>query len=85
MPKANDCNTTNRRAFLKTIAVAAVAGAVMALTPSADADPIFAAIDMHRNTTLTFDRMFQAAGDGPYELHKAERLHAAIMAEFAGR
>jgi hypothetical protein len=52
MPKANEVNTTNRRAFLSTMVAVAgtavVAGAAMALTPSADADPIFAAIENHQ-------------------------------------
>jgi hypothetical protein len=50
MPKATKKNIPNRRAFLATMAVAVpvVAGSAMALTPSADADEIFAAIENYQ-------------------------------------
>ena len=50
MTKAKESNTT------RTLRAAVPAVAVMALTtPSADADPIFAAIDAHRETVGKFD------------------------------
>jgi hypothetical protein len=81
MPKANDFNTTNRRAFLRTMAVPAVAGAVMALTPPS-ADPIFAAMDAHRDrmevTDRANERLAAAGPDGDYR-----PMQAALWAEHA--
>jgi hypothetical protein len=78
MAKATELNTTNRRAFLTTMAVAGtavVAGAV-ALSPSAEADPIFAAIDTHRNTTI-----HPLEGDGPYEPGQVEKFVETTVAK----
>jgi hypothetical protein len=43
-------------------------------------DPIFAAIDTHRNLCAMHQRMFEAMGDGPYEREEADRLFAVVRA-----
>ena len=82
MPKAEEFNTTNRRAFLTTTAAAVVAGAVMALSPSAEADPIFAAMDAHRDrldvTDRANERLAAAGPDGD-----SRPMQAALWAELA--
>jgi hypothetical protein len=80
MTKAKESNTTTRRTLL--VAVPAVA--VMALTtPSADADPIFAAIDAHREADGKVDtehaKLVAVGLDGDNWMP----TQAALMAECA--
>lgn len=59
MPKANDQSTTNRRAFLSTVAAGiAVTAVALAAVPALafPADPVFAAIDAHVAAITELDR-----------------------------
>ena len=78
MTKAKESNTT------RTLRAAVPAVAVMALTtPSADADPIFAAIDAHRETVGKFDiERERLAGAAPDDSNWRP-AQAALMAESA--
>src|SRR6266851_1586191 len=82
MAKATDFNPTNRREFLATMAVAVFAGAVMALPSPSSADPIFAAVDAHRDrldvTDLANKRLTAAGPDWD-----SRPMQAALWAELA--
>ena len=83
MAKAEKIITTNQRTFLATMAVAVPAVAVMALT-SPPRDPIFDAIDAHREAIAKFntehERPVAAGGPDGSNWHPAQ---AALMAEVA--
>jgi hypothetical protein len=83
MSKAAKKNATNRRAFLTTMAVAGtavVAGAAMALTPSADADPIFAAIENHKKLNRAWLDLEAALDDAGHQAVKQLEVDRAVAA-----
>jgi hypothetical protein len=90
MAKADPNSTTNtptsdatsRRNFLTSAAgIAAGATAIAAVPVVALPDPIYSAIDTHRNLAKVCDLTYAAAGGAPYTLEEGEKIVATVRAE----
>src|SRR4029077_13356504 len=91
MAKADPNSTTNkptsdatsRRNFLTSAAGIAAGATAIAAVPvvALPADPIYSAIDAHRNMAKVCDLTYAAAGGAPYTLEEGEKIVATVRAE----